>query len=313
MRSSQQLRTSLAIHKRLDSLYGSLSQRDPWDDFALQRNKRGIQAVEAELSSQGDGLDISFDGLGVVGSSIELRRLQDLMYPLGRSIRAIGRDTLFTQGKPNADVPAAQLVEPIFAGTFSGSFGIHLMPPLAAEQMTFDGTLFDRIIARLLTVFRLARTDTSSADIFNSLTGLRANTLKPIKEFSEELGKSDLPAIFRWHGNEPIRVLPEGAIYLAEVIGQTTAEEETRTVVGKLVGGDITSWVFHIVVDDARTGRPRNFRGSVEEGEARRQMNGIGFGSNVEAVLKVIRLDNPLVPIPKESYVMSSVKAFDPR
>jgi hypothetical protein len=262
------------------------------------------------LAAVGGNFEWEFNGLGVQDGVISMRRFEDLISPLGQTMRWTARDILFVEGLPETDAAVADLVEPVLVGTFAGSFGILLGRTSASEQLAFEGSLFDRTVERVMAIFRAAATDDPQREVLNTLTGFRARTLNGLQHLSERLAEAGLPSVIRWQGESVLTVKPEQAAVVVAAITEATPHEEEVTVQARLEGADLDTGSFHLVVVRPDPERDRHYRGKAES-SASSALRGIRLGASVSATLVVLSVDSPILEQPKETFVLRQIAATD--
>lgn len=315
IRSSDYLQTQLRLRTRLEELREqnlgdeTLTPDSGWDYFERQRSYERIQELRQEIADVSDDMEWVFDGRGVYGESIAMKRLQSLIEPLGQTMRWTGRDLIMAQGGVSAGAPTTQLVEPVIVGTVSGSFGIRIARAPVAEQVTlFGGSIFDLTAAFVVGVFETARDNLDQHIIREELLGLRQNALAGFRKLALRLAESGEPTRIRWQRDTVVAVDVRTAERLAETLGSVEAGAETRVLQGVLPGGDISDGRFHLVVEtDEGT---IQYRGDVAE-DVVDGLRAIQYGGRVEATVNVLFTDSPLREDPVEDYVLVDIHSLE--
>lgn len=314
LRSSRFLQEQVSLRReaerrRLDALGGEIGpDTDPFDRRVHQRGLVRIEQMEGELASGSGSLDVAFDGKGVHGRGrVEFQRLAKLVKPVGQALRHTAGDLLVIDGDPK---PADRtlLVEPVFAGAFDSSFGIHIARPPAEEQLSaFRGPLFDRTAERFISVFRAGRDAQGDASpIIDAVQGLRTRSLQGYRALAKAMADTGQVTRIAWQGDEVVAITPRAAEFVSEVLGLTRAEEEIRPVRGVLTGGDIDDERFHIIPDADEEGWPQNVRGAVEPALLPK-LRLLTFGTRVRAEVAVISTVSDLVERPRDTYVLRAI------
>lgn len=312
LRSSERIQREIRLRSRIAALAAEAGadRDDPWDDYFLNQNTSGLAIARTELREVGQ-LDWALDGVGVYGNAVALRRLAQIVGPLGQSLRRTARDVLFLEGGgtrvPGVDL--GDLIEPVVTGTYAGSFGLKIAGSPVDEQLTFDGSLFERSAARVVDVFRATLEQDAPGAVLSSLVGLRQRTLDGLKSLAHRLIEGGATSEIRWMGGEPFRVLPSQAEVIEATIQDAEPTETTKSVVAVLELGSV-SGQFHLV-EPQSAGKPIDYRGKVEEG-AEADLNGIPIGATVRALLVVLQLDSPLLDKPKPpTYLLREISLVD--
>jgi hypothetical protein len=315
MKSSRHLRTEIALRSNIERLQVETGDsEEEWGRLVRRRNLHELAGARSELAAIGHDLEWEFDGQGIFSEGkILVRRLENILIPLGQAMRGTARDIMFVEGQPDSTASVAELAEPVVTGTFANSFGIKFArSPVAIEQANFFGNVvFDRMADRVLQILQASILPDPGEDLAQSLNGLRQYTLTGWRRLSDEIAKQGVPSKVRWRGETVVTVTPLHAARLSETILQTHATEESRTVIGVLQGGDLDSGTFHIETDPGDPERERHYRGRAEP-ESIGRINGIPFGALVRAELTVITTDTPLWERPKETYVLRLIELGGP-
>lgn len=308
LRSSRRLQQERSLLERINDLARDTGDSDVgWGQFAAERRRERIAQIEEELAEIRGELEWAFDGLGVYGHSIAFNRLVALIGPLGQTLRGTARDLLFLDGAQAASTTAdsKELIEPVITGSFDGSFGLRISGPPVTEQISFEGTLFERTASRIVEIFRAAHSEEAQTEILDLVGGLRKTTISGLQRLTEELSRAGKASRIRWQGETVITVTPSDAEVLYETISAVEPSEQVVEIQARFWGGDLDSSHFHLVVSEEP--RPKHYRGKAEEA-ARDELRGIPLGAAVSATLVVVETSSPLLPEPKETYVLRQVR-----
>lgn len=317
LRPRQEIEAHLSFRHDREELRRQQSDGEPlalpqgWDYYEQLRNRQEVQRLRAELAEVGEGLDWSFDGEGVYGHGITFARLRRVSDRLGRTLRWTGRDLYALEGYPPQSTNPGVLAEPVVAGTFNGSFGLRVVGAPAAEQFQLDGTsLFDRTAQRVVDIFASAASTESDVGILEHVVGLRRRALKGLTDLATEVTESKRSSYIRWHGDVVVTISPNTAERLVRTLAEVTAREGTRNVVGTLLGGDLSEGGerFHIVPRSREEDQPLHYRGGIDP-TAVVALRRISLGSTVEAQITVIYTESPLLPEPRESYILKEIRS----
>jgi hypothetical protein len=302
LKNSRHLRQEIRLRKQVDDAQRQVGDDvEGWGRYAAQHNRRKLAQAERDLAETIGGFEWEFDGLGVYGTRIALGRLTELARPLGQAMRQTARDLLFHEGPVETDADLRDLVEPVVAGTFGGSFGLRLAAPPVTEHLTLlEAPLFERTATRIINIFQAAAE--SEEAVFQELAGLRQLTLSGLQALAEKLAEAGRPAVIRWQGETVVTVQPEFSETLVRAISASNPREEEAVVEATLAGADLDLGNFHLLVSEAEN--VRHVRGKAEPGLS---LRGIRLGSRVTATLLIVRLDSPVLEEPKESYFLRSI------
>lgn len=310
------LRTQIRLRRdteaqRLAALGGPPSLGDnPFDYYAHQRAMEQIAAMEREVATASDALELAFDGRGVRGSTIELRRLEQLIGPLGQAMRYTARDVILIDGDQVASADVVPLCEPVLAETFNGSFGIRIARSPVPEQVSFlRAPIFERTVDRFVAVFTTARDTGEQSRVIEALWGLRATALSGFRKLSETMADSGATTRMRWRDEVALAVSPSTAVVVAEALAATTASDEQITVRGVLTGGDVDDERFHLIVENPQ-GADKHYRGAVAA-NVLPTLRLMPFDSRVVAEIEVIYTESQLLPEPRETYILREVRRME--
>ena len=194
LKSGQHLRTELDLRVSIEELRARRPS-DTWDSYAREKNRRGTARTQTQLDALSPDFEWFFDGLGVYGHRIAMRRLRNVTDPLGRSLRWIGRDLIFLEGGVESDSPIRDLVEPLVSGMgIEGSFGIRLTRPFASEQTSlFQDPLFERTADRIISIFNAGKDVDHPATVLNAVAGLRRRSIAGLRDLSLALAAGGRP------------------------------------------------------------------------------------------------------------------------
>jgi hypothetical protein len=302
LRSSTFLREQLRLRKavearRLQAIGGEPTlEENPFDYYAHRRAQERIAEIQQDLAAaEGAGpLEFEFEGHDIYSHAIALRRFENLVRPLAKTLRWTAHDHAMLDGVelvPGTTITA--LAEPVLTGTFGGSFGVRVDRPPLPENLSLFGSLFDRTAERVVTVFRTARDTDDPAEIVASVAGLRKRAIQGFQELALAITGAAAIARVRWQGAETIAVSSVTAAAVVDALSSIRMDEETITLVGTLTGGDVSDERFHLVVED-ESGRRRDVRGNVEP-ELVSQLKDIHLGSRVQATVTVTYTESDLL------------------
>jgi hypothetical protein len=310
MRSSTHLRREIALRRRALERQRELGDHlEGWGGYAYRRAVDDLARAESDLARLGGDLEWEFSGAGVrEDGRISLKRFESILAPLAMTMRWTARDILFVEGMPQTGATLEELVDPVFAGTFAGSFGIRLeRNPVAEQGSFFAEPIFDRTAERVLDIYRAARGDDPIPDVLDTLNGLRKNTLTNMSRLSQRLVDAGRPAVIRWHGESVLTVTPEDAAVVVAAISDATPSEEVRTIDALLIGGDYASGTFHL--RESLPQGDRDLRGKAEP-EARVALDGMVLNRRVRATLVVLTVDSPVLERPKETFLLRAISLY---
>ncbi len=309
MNSSEFLRREISLRERLAELQQEAGEaEDGWGRLTHQRNRQQLVRARRELADVSDDLEWAFDGLLVYSDRIAMSQLIRLAGPLAQALRWTGRDILFVEGgAPVVGTTLSELVEPVLTGTFSGaSFGLRLSRSPVPEQLRLlEEPLFNRVVERVVTIFRAATMGDSATAVLDELGGLRQRSVNGLRTLAERLAESGGRSHIRWRGDTVLVVSPDDAQLLATTLSQVEPTEANRTIRAVLQGADLGSGSFHLIERQVPE-REKHYRGRAEP-EGITQLRGVGLGTEVTATLRVVLLDSPILEEPKESYVLRQI------
>ena len=307
MRSSTHLRREVALRRRALELQREVGDHsEGWGKYAYHRAVVDLARAEVDLARLSGNLEWEFSGAGIWDDGrISLKRFQSILIPLAMTMKWTARDILFVDGLPQSRATLDELTDPVFAGTFAGSFGIRLeRNPVAEQTSLFQEPIFDRTAERLLEIYRAARGDDPIPDVLDTLNGLRKTTLTNVSRLSQRLADAGRPAVIRWQGESVLTVTPEDAAVVVAAISDATPSEEVRTIDALLVGGDYESGTFHL--RESRPDGDRDLRGKAEP-QARAALDGMALNRRVRASLVVLTVDSPVLERPKETFLLRAI------
>ena len=105
-------------------------------------------------------------------------------------------------------------------------------------------------------------------------------------------------------------IMPSEASELVEILDTVTQQDESRTVIGRLPGGDLDDQRFHIVEDAPAGVKPREYRGAVDPA-LRGAFEHLHYGQRVRATIVVTYTDSPFTAAPSESYALVAVEPIN--
>lgn len=302
LRSERLLRLEASLRRDVERLQSERGATDEWEQRDRDLNLSRLAQIEVDLSSIGEGMDWVFDGFGVFETGMSALRLAKLVDPLSRSFRAIANDLVSIEGGTARGARVKELAEPVFSGTFAGSFGIRLTRAPNEEQTELNqGTLFERTASRIVQIYDAAHQPDSRSAIVEVLEGLRRNSLAAIRDLSQQLRFSDRASVIRWQGDTVVAVSPSNAEQVVDAIAGTDMREEQREIIGRLEGGDLETGRFHIVDDEGSS-----YTGRAER-DAAMQLSGLTLGEIVTAQLIVVITDAPALSEPSEDYTLVQI------
>lgn len=310
MRSRGQITREIALRRRISDLSrANHDSEEGWGTYASASNRQALARAESELSDIGE-LDWSFDGDGVHGHAIETRRLAELADGIHQTLHWTARDLIFLDGgrnPTNADLHT--LAEPLVTGTFRSSFGLRMKgPAIGWEQLSFEGSLFDRTMEKLFSVFEAAQENDQEA-ILEHVAGLRSRSVDGWKKLAKLLADADAPTTVRFHGT-PLTLHPSGAAILWATIQYVDPVETSKTVFGRLQGVDLDTGMFHLI--ETTSAGAVHYSGRAEPAVIDRLL-GISIGvTPVRATVAVITTTSPVIDKPKLKYVLTGLEAVTP-
>ncbi len=313
LRSRDHILNQLKLRKAMDDHSAQeAAEPDDWDHYTRIRNHQTLTRLRAELTALSESdLDLAFNGQGVHGSAMTMRRLNALSFPLRRSLYWTGRDIMALDGEPATEGPATELAEPMVKGMFDGSFGLRVGRIPVSEQLPLGGeTLFERAVGRFVNVFQASAESGSADDILGHVIGLRQYTITALTDLARQIADSEAPTYIRWKGNTVLTISPTAAFRLAETLSTVTDREENQRIMGILQGGDLASEHerFHIVPQSRSGDDPEHYRGTIAPA-AIPSMHELSLGSAVVATVRVIFTESPLLPMPTAAYVLLEIEA----
>lgn len=315
LRSRDHILNQIAFRQAMEgeSGHAGTEDSDPWGYYTTTRNRQVLASLKNELAAVSEAdLDLVFNGEGVYGTAITMRRLNALSHPLRRSIFWTGRDIIGLQGEPAAEGSSTELAEPIIKGMFDGSFGLRVGRTPVSEQLPLGGeTIFERSVGRVVNVFRASVESASETEMLGQVVGLRQYAIKALTELASQISQSGAPTYIRWKGDVVLAVSPDAAFRLAEALSTVTDREESRRVSGILQGGDLTvgNERFHIVPQARSEDEPGHYRGTITPA-ALPNMHELPLGSAVTATMRVIYTESPLLAVPGAAYVLLEIEAL---
>jgi hypothetical protein len=305
MRSAQHIRREIDLRLEIERARSETTDAvSPWGQLASQRNQSRLVSLNVEFADVSPAFEWTFDGLGVYGHGIAMSRLNQIAEPLARMMRHAARDILVLEGSPDV-ANLRDLAEPLVASSIAGSFGLRLTRTPVIEQLSFDEqTLFDRVVERVLGVFKAAHNDNPEASVLESVRGLRRTTLNGIRDLSSRLGESAAASQIRWRGSEVVTVRTEDARRIVAAIADVEPSQREIQIRAVLEGGDRRSGVFHLI--EQTPDGPKDYRGRSEQATAER-LSGLTIGTRVDATLLVLSIDSSWLDEPKETYVLREI------
>lgn len=303
LKSADKIRRDLALRNRI---LRSAQDAPSGSEFAVRASAsahRAIDRLTMDLENVGSGLDWSIDGPAVRGRAMELRQVATYSDAIGRTFRYTARDIMHAEGmRPLAGVKLADLVEPVAAG-FDGSFGLKIEGSNETEQLSLEGTLFDRTANRVVSLLAATAEVEPAELILDNLAGMRKQTLKAIDDLCAVTVKTGNTSSIRWRGQPPIAFDERAAQVLSDTIQATTPDEYEIEVTAVMELGALGGR-FHLqTLDDP----PENFWGKLDP-TVNISLLGVPVGATVRARLLVIETDSPILDKPKRVYLLREIE-----
>ncbi len=298
LRSKESLESELRLRTELDRLAEQFSN-DEWIQSRRTTNAARMANVQQSLYEVDGDFEWAFDGSGVYGTGMTLRRLAEVSEPLAQTLRWVSHDLSLGDPYP-FDL---EWGDAVVVGTFRGSFGIRLQRAPVAEQPTLDGrTVFDRAAERIVEVFAASRLN-EPASLLESVVGLRGTARSGLTNLSTVLAAQSRPTWIRWRGSTVVTVTADNAAFVADTLTTVSEVEHDETVVGRLHMGSDDNGQFYIASNEG-TEAVKHYRGKAADPAL---LRGVALGSMVRAELHVVEISSPRVERPRPTYTLNAI------